>query len=475
MKECLLVCAEDQQQQKKFEAIRLGRNTITRRIQEMAENVTRQLQDLCHSFITFSLAVDESTDISGTPQVAIFIRGVNENLIATEELLDFCPLKDTTTGEDIMSCVEEVVDNLNLDWTKLVSVSTDGAPAMAGRNTGFVGRLRRKLGNLAVPQEIDAIHCTIHQQNLCAKSIELEHVMSVVVKTTNFIRTNSLKRRQFRILLEDVNWDCGELPLHTEVRWLSRGKILDRFFNLREEISHFMDAVDRPVPELVQNNWLCDLGFMSDLADHLNVLNLELQGKDNTIVDCHKSICAFEAKIELWKTQLNENNVSQFPKLESIITPDKSTDQYKNTLKKLGDEFAKRFGDIKALQIQFQTLSNPFSIDINTVSPALQLELLNLRSDLFMKEKFFIKNDLNSFYKNFPKIKYPHLYKTASKILAMFGTTYLCEQLFSNMKKTKSSGRASLKDYNLRCSLMLSAHRNLAPDIPHLVKQARQR
>lgn len=86
-----------------------------------------------------------------------------------------------------MSCVEEVVDNLNLDWTKLVSVTTDGAPAMTGKNTGLVGRLRSKLGNLAVPQAIDAIHCTIRQQNLCAKSIELEHVMSLVIQVTNII------------------------------------------------------------------------------------------------------------------------------------------------------------------------------------------------------------------------------------------------------------------------------------------------
>ena len=91
--------------------------------------------------------------------------------------------------------MEEAVNDLNLDWTKLVSVTTDGAPAMTGKNIGFIGRLRRKLQNLAVPQEICVIHYTIHEQNLCTKSIEMEHVMCVVLRITNYIRMNSLRRR----------------------------------------------------------------------------------------------------------------------------------------------------------------------------------------------------------------------------------------------------------------------------------------
>lgn len=88
--------------------------TILRRVEEMANNVADRLTNVASNFFSYSLALDESTYISGTPQLAIFIRGVDENLVVTEELVDFLPLKESTTGEDIFSCVEEVIERGNL-------------------------------------------------------------------------------------------------------------------------------------------------------------------------------------------------------------------------------------------------------------------------------------------------------------------------------------------------------------------------
>ncbi|XP_076671422.1 general transcription factor II-I repeat domain-containing protein 2-like [Andrena cerasifolii] len=179
----------------KYKCINLSRMTILRRVEEMANNVADRLRNVASNFVSYSLALDESTDISGTPQLAIFIRGVDENLVVTEELLDFLPFKESTTGEDIFSCVEEVIERGNLQWDKLVSVTTDGTPAMAGRFIGLVGRIQSKVKNLAIPREIIAIHCLIHQEHLCAKRVELSDVMAVVVQTTKFIRHNGSKRR----------------------------------------------------------------------------------------------------------------------------------------------------------------------------------------------------------------------------------------------------------------------------------------
>ena len=96
IKECLttsaeLLCPNEGQQ---FRDITLSRNTITRRIQEMAADVTQQLAAASRGFIAYSLALDESTDVTGTPQIVIFVRGVNEKLSIIEEVLDFCPLRD---------------------------------------------------------------------------------------------------------------------------------------------------------------------------------------------------------------------------------------------------------------------------------------------------------------------------------------------------------------------------------------------
>lgn len=55
------------------------------------------------SFTAFSVTVDESADVSGVAQLAVFIRACDTDLIITEELLDIISLKNTTTGEDIFN------------------------------------------------------------------------------------------------------------------------------------------------------------------------------------------------------------------------------------------------------------------------------------------------------------------------------------------------------------------------------------
>ncbi|XP_076684327.1 general transcription factor II-I repeat domain-containing protein 2-like isoform X2 [Andrena cerasifolii] len=458
---------------KHFDAISLSRATITRRIQEMSNDITRQLTDLGQKFTGFSLAVDETTDLSGARHLAIFIRGVNENLEVIEGLLDFCSLTHTTTAENILSYVEDAVDNIHLDWEKLVSVTTNGTSAMMDKYIDFVDRLRTKLKNLAVPPEPSVIHGMVHQQNLCAKSIELQHVMSVILRITNYIRSNDLKHKRFKTFLNDIESEHGELLLHTKVRWLSPGEILDQFFHLRNEIVLFMDIIDYRVPELENDDWVCDLAFFSDITDHLSVLNIHLQEKDRTVINYYDSICAFKAKIKLWTRQFEMRNVCHFAKLGSVITPDINLNRYEDILRNLDDEFSKRFHDLYALENDFKIVGSPFSVDILDVPPQFQLELIDLTCNIFMKGKFQTGNDIGNFYKNFPQDKYPRLHKLVSKVMAMFGSTYMNEKLFSILKKTKSTFRTAMSDFNLKCSLMLSTQPCLVPNVTHLLEVKR--
>jgi hypothetical protein len=49
-----------------------------------------KLHDLSQKFEAFSIAVDESTDVVYTAQLAIFVRGVDINFNITEELAAVC-------------------------------------------------------------------------------------------------------------------------------------------------------------------------------------------------------------------------------------------------------------------------------------------------------------------------------------------------------------------------------------------------
>ena len=140
---------------------------------------------------------------------------------------------------------------------KLVSVTTDGAPAMIGRHTGFIAHCK---GDTEFSNFLH-YHCIIHQQALCAKVIGFEHVMTPVVKIINSIRSRAKQHRTFKVLLEELSTEYGDLLLHTEIRWLSRGRILLRFLSLLSEIKEFMQSRGEDTTLLEDTDWTLDLAF----------------------------------------------------------------------------------------------------------------------------------------------------------------------------------------------------------------------
>ncbi len=122
-------------------AVSLSASTITRRIEEMGDNVYAQLQEKVKEFEFFALALDESNDVQDTAQLLIFLRGVSSNFEVSEELAALQSLKGTTTGEDIFGKVCQTMGELGLDWSKLASITTDGAPSMVGASRGLIGRI----------------------------------------------------------------------------------------------------------------------------------------------------------------------------------------------------------------------------------------------------------------------------------------------------------------------------------------------
>lgn len=151
----------------KFEEVPLSARTITRRIEDVGDNLLNQLINITKTFQYFSLALDESTDIVDSAQLIIFIRGINEKFEITEEIAAVSTLKGTTRGEDIFLHVQNVISSLDLQLHKLVSVTTDGARNMTGKNVGLQAIIinEMKLKELSPPL---FFHCIIHQQSACS-------------------------------------------------------------------------------------------------------------------------------------------------------------------------------------------------------------------------------------------------------------------------------------------------------------------
>jgi len=202
---------------------------VAERISDLSANLDSQLKNKVKSFVTFSVALDESTDISDVAQLAICIRGVDEPLSDIEKFLGLVLMMDTTTTNDIFNSLVGALNRVGVDWSRAVSIATDGAPSMIGKKAGVVTKFREKVQVVSGGRELWTFHCLLHQEALCCKSLKMDHVMQLVVRTVNFIRARGLNHRQFDSLLSDKGFPYG-LPYHTEVRWLSRGAVLKRFF-----------------------------------------------------------------------------------------------------------------------------------------------------------------------------------------------------------------------------------------------------
>ena len=276
LKVCDAVCPDKRQL---FSNVSLSRNTVAEHIDQLSTNLKEQLVGKGKDFIAYSLAVDESTDTSDIAQLSIFICGVDSSLSITEELLALRPMHGTTTGQDLYEEVSRCVNEMGLPWEKLVGLTTDGAPAMCGHRSGLVARMRERMREENVTGELTAYHCIIHQESLCGKALKKEHVMSTITRAVNFIRARGLNHRQFKAFLGELDTEYGDLPYHTEVRWLSQGQVLQRCFELCEEICLFMESKGKDTTELRDETFLCEMAFLCDIMSHLNAMNLQLQGR----------------------------------------------------------------------------------------------------------------------------------------------------------------------------------------------------
>ena len=157
-----------------------------------------------------------------------------------EELLFARTLNIDTKGESIFNVLKDFFIEKAIPLSNILSVATDGAPAMVGRYRGFVTLVKQNVPGVL------AIHCVIHRQHLVAKNLSsrLHESLQLVIKAVNRIRSNALNTRLFAHLCEENDELFHQLLLHTEVRWLSKGLCLTRFFSLLGTVLEFLDAKD---------------------------------------------------------------------------------------------------------------------------------------------------------------------------------------------------------------------------------------
>lgn len=294
----------------------MSRKTIKDRILKLERNTAEQLTKDLSSCKFFSICVDESTDITSSARLAIYSRFCRDDEVC-EDMVALASLPERTTGAEICKTVVNEFSTRQIDISKVVSVTTNGAPNMTGEKAGFVNLFARNVGHPLI-----GFHCIIHEEALSAKAglKELKEVMQTVTKVVNYICGRPLNKRQFQILLDEVKSVYKGLKMYNHVRWLSRGFFLKRFVECLDEIKLNLNDQQVSYHELSDIVWVCKLMFFADFCEHLNELNIKLQGSGKTLDVMFCYIKAFEMKLKVFKRDVDNERFRYFPNLKRYIS-----------------------------------------------------------------------------------------------------------------------------------------------------------
>uniref|UniRef100_A0A8C4SUX3 Zinc finger BED domain-containing protein 5 n=1 Tax=Erpetoichthys calabaricus TaxID=27687 RepID=A0A8C4SUX3_ERPCA len=397
---------------KEIERIPLSNNTVARRIDEMAEWAEDELirRVVCSKYYTLQL--DESTDVQGLSQLLVFVRYIWQNDVH-EDIL-FCKPISRGTAEEIFNAIDSYIKEKGLQWKNCFGICTDGARAMCGKNSSVVTRVLK--------QSPCALwtHCSLHREALVSKALptDFKTVLNTAVKIVNYIKTKPLQARLFQKLCEEMGSLHTSLLLHTEVRWLSRGKVLTRLVELRNEVTIYLEGKTEYIESLLDKEFIL-------------------------------KIRAFMKKLMLWKSCIEDGKYDCFETLETFIIENQLQPKtnilsaISTHLSLLKNNFDAYFGEEMKKLDSLNWICNPFQDRLpSSMSTKASEELIDLSEDTSLKNSFNRKQ-LTKFWLSVAG-NYPCLFDEAIKVLLPFSTSYLCEAGFSAMISIKTKYRNKL-------------------------------
>ncbi|CAK9816162.1 SCAN domain-containing protein 3 [Anthophora plagiata] len=178
---------------KDVKAMPLSNNTVSRRINEMSEDIEKQLVEKLKKR-NFSVQLDVSTLRDSEAVLITYVRYIDKGHFAEEML--FCKrLESTTTSKDIYNKLKNYLDVNDIPMKNITSCAADSANNMMGKKNGCL-----KLMKDANPEMI-LVHCVIHRENLVAKNISpvLNEVLHSVIKCINAIKANAKCEHHFKL------------------------------------------------------------------------------------------------------------------------------------------------------------------------------------------------------------------------------------------------------------------------------------
>jgi len=186
---------------------------------------------------------------------------------------------------------------------------------------------------------------------------------------------------------------------------------------------------------------------------------------------------SFKLTLNLYILRISKGDLSNFPTLQSCCSQlsDAQKGQFTALLKDLSDKFEQYFPSFDYLSTKFQLFTSPFTCDpfSTDYDGSFAEELIKLQCDSSLENEHKILLIYEFWVAVCETKRFPLVTNLAATVLCMFGTTYVCEALFSEMKHVKSKTRSRLSDSNLTLVLRIMNANKLKVNFSELVRKKR--
>lgn len=149
----------------------------------------------------------------------------------------------------------------------------------------------------------------------------------------------------------------------------------------------------------------------------------------------------------MWKSQLDQDCAGICQSISASVPFFFSCVRLASKVSQLMNESDRSFSNFRTQHSDFAIFAI-VSPPMSTVCPKLQMELIELLSERGLRAKF-----QEDFYRQLLSALMPDLRCHAAHVLSMFGSTFLCQQMFSIMNLNKTKHRSLITNDNLHAAL----------------------
>lgn len=217
-----------------------------------------------------AVLMDETTDVTATKQMCIYVRYVLKGVVKTP-LLGLVDLPQAD-AHSIVSALFSFFQMLNIPTTKVVAVGSDGASTFTGKDNGVCALMKQSWNPM-----MTSYHCMAHKLNLASEDAVhstpcIEQHLEIINSVYVYFSHSSKRTNELENIQRDLKIKIRHLIRPTSTRWLSHDMAVDAVHYLYPALILYFskERTTSPTAEFIFQS------IFSTQFVHLNMLLNEL-------------------------------------------------------------------------------------------------------------------------------------------------------------------------------------------------------